>query len=55
MAEGNTDIITMEELNKVLKHAKDRKSLDQVTYQWKYLNLEETNYKCTYWSYSTTQ
>jgi hypothetical protein len=43
----NTDIIMMEEL-KYLNMPKAGKALDQITYHWNHLNLEETIYKCTY-------
>ena len=41
VTDGNEDMITIEELNRVLKHAKTGKVVDYLTYQWNCGNLEE--------------
>jgi hypothetical protein len=43
MTDENTDIITVEEFNKVLEHANNRKSPRLGNLPMNYLNLEETN------------
>ena len=41
--DDNEEMITIGELNEVLKHAKTGKVVDQITYQWNCENLEEAN------------